>query len=168
MGMFDFLNNNNPLKNMGPINNIVNPLSSLTTKPLNFEKGGAFNTIADPFGFSNGGFSKSFEKGQVFGRGGQINSMLDPAGIFGGNKGLSADQKMSKMLTGGLATASDDSAVQGMSKNQRDNGINSLGTTPKPIFPGADMAYDPETQGRPDYPGMSKSIWAGYNPRGGY
>ena len=121
--------------------------------------------------------------GSFFKKGGQLNSMMDPAGLFGGNKGLSADQKMQKFLTGGVVNpnmpqntplgkfsvdASNDSGVLGMSKNQRDDSINSLGTTPKPIFPGADMAYDPETQGRPDYPGLNRSIWAGYNPRGGY
>lgn len=175
MGMFDFLNNNNPMKSLGPINTIVNPLSTLTSNGDTFGKGGGLNQIADPFGITNGSFKDNFKKGAVFGKGGQVNAMLDPAGIFGGNKGLSADQKLSRMLTGGLVTASDDSGIQGQSKNEKDNVINSFGTTQKPLFPNATESYDPNS-GQPLYPGMqqyhqapvSRSVWSQYKPYGGY
>lgn len=119
--------------------------------------------------------------GNLFERGGQLNSMLDPAGIFGGNKGLSQDQKITKMLTGGLVngkqdtrnplgqfiqTESDQASNFGPSKNERDDVINSFGNSQKPVFPGAMDSFDPNS-GRPNYPG-TQSVWARYNPRGGY
>ena len=130
--------------------------------------GFAFYDLTDKALDSMGGAGAATKKG------GPLNRLRDPAGIFGGNKGMSQDQKMASYLTGGFSNVAgggqggftNDSAVMGPSKNDRDNSINSLGTTPKPIFPGATSPFNPE-QGQPEYPGyQSKSIWAGYNPRG--
>lgn len=100
-----------------------------------------------------------------------IGRLTDPAGIWGGNKGMSADQKAANMLTGGfsgligqnkdnfITKGLEDASLFGTSANQKQANVDSFGNTPRPYlsdYGQMDLTNTP----------VQQSIWARYNPRG--